>query len=607
MGQIPSFAQGADVRPETTSDLRQLPDRAVYTIQPRSPCQSWPDAATNLDFSLNPVDSGETLDRPALRLRELQATNTTRETYLNRKESAMRTPPGDVPDNRRNCGPRRRDVLRLAAAGAGATALGLGLDTQRATAAGTAVPSSAMNAVYEELITPYKYGIVLPPPTGTMVDSPSVFRYGNSWYMIYIVFHESDLSEPDKGYETFLATSPDLLNWTTLGKILSFRQGTWDAYQAAGYAALQNTAWGGSNLLETYDQNYWMSYLGGSQPGYESYPLSIGIAHTRQPNQPEEWTRLPHPVLSPTDPDARNEKGNLYKSNVILDHGRSLGAPFVMHYNANGGGVERIWTAVSDDMVTWQRYGTGPVIDNGSGISGDPQVVRIGDVWVMFYFGAFWRPGAFNTFACSYDLGNWTKWTGPAIVSSTKPWDMTYAHKPWIIKDKDTVYQFYTAVGNQGRAIALATSRDLRASSGKSASVAATASHTYWQDDVTQVIDGIISYTDSPRNRWTAYASPNSYDWVQLTFPSPIELASMKLYLYNDGGGVQPPRTYDILYRQGQKWISAAQQVKTPTVPAPQLNIVSFDQVVTDAVRVVFVHRGNGIYSGATEIQWSRD
>ena len=51
-------------------------------------------------------------------------------------------------------------------------------------------------------------------------------------------------------------------------------------------------------------------------------------------------------------------------------------------------------------------------------ISGDPQVVRIGDEWVMFYFGAFWKPGAFDTFAVSKDLITWTKWTGedyPAV------------------------------------------------------------------------------------------------------------------------------------------------------------------------------------------------
>ena len=70
--------------------------------------------------------------------------------------------------------------------------------------------------------------------------------------------------------------------------------------------------------------------------------------------------------------------------------------------------------AVSDNMREWHRYGVAPLIDNGSGISGDPQITRIGDVWVMFLLRRFsGSAGAFETFACSYDLTHWTKWDGP--------------------------------------------------------------------------------------------------------------------------------------------------------------------------------------------------
>jgi predicted GH43/DUF377 family glycosyl hydrolase len=135
-----------------------------------------------------------------------------------------------------------------------------------------------------------------------------------------------------------------------------------------------------------------------------------------------------------------------------------------MYYNAKQQGpwIERIGMAVSRDMVRWSRYGHGPVIDNGKGISGDPQIVRIGELWVMFYFGAGWKPGAFDTFAASYDLVHWTKWTGADLVAPSMPWDKTYAHKPWVLKHDGVVYHFYCAVGTEGRVIALATSRDLR-------------------------------------------------------------------------------------------------------------------------------------------------
>jgi predicted GH43/DUF377 family glycosyl hydrolase len=318
--------------------------------------------------------------------------------------------------------------------------------------------SARRQRVYEEVKTPCKYGIILRGEEGNPVDCPSVFRQGDRWYMVYICMNK-------KGYETHLAESNDLLKWTPLGKILPFSgQGHWDAYQAAGYIALQDDEWGGSATLQQYADHYWMSYLGGALEGYETDPLAIGIAWTDDPVVPKPWQRLPEPVLTRDQPDCRYwEKLTQYKSNVIWDKDKTLGSPFVMFYNAKTvSGYERIGMAVSDDMRTWKRFGTEPVIDNGNGISGDPQVVKMGDLWVMFYFGAFWKPKAFDTFACSYDLIHWAKWNGPHLVEPSEPWDQEFAHKPWLIKYQGVVYHYYCAVGDQGRVIALATSKNLK-------------------------------------------------------------------------------------------------------------------------------------------------
>ena len=90
----------------------------------------------------------------------------------------------------------------------------------------------------------------------------------------------------------------------------------------------------------------------------------------------------------------------------------------------------------------------------------------------MFYFGAGYQPpvgkgGAFERFACSYDLVNWTDWQGANLVEPSEPWDKKYAHKPWVVVHNDVAYHFYNAVGNQGRVIALATSKDLKAETKK--------------------------------------------------------------------------------------------------------------------------------------------
>jgi predicted GH43/DUF377 family glycosyl hydrolase len=331
---------------------------------------------------------------------------------------------------------------------------------------GREVTPDEMRRVHDEVKTPYKYGIVLRPGEDESVDCPNVFRFGGKWYMVYIGI------KGKTGYETFLAESENLVDWRPLGKVLPFATDGWDRWQAAGGIALADFAWGGGSELQKFRDKYWFSYIGGAKQGYETDPLSIGMAWTKTPDQAVALTRLAeNPVLAPGQPDARPfERATLYKSQIIWDKSESLGYPFVMFYNAKQQGpwIERIGMAVSNDMVHWSRYGSEPVIDNGRGISGDPQIVRMGDLWVMLYFGAGWKPRAFDTFACSYDLVTWTKWTGPDLISPTEPWDKTFAHKPWVIKHDGVVYHFYCAVGIEGRAIALAASKDLRAASDRS-------------------------------------------------------------------------------------------------------------------------------------------
>jgi hypothetical protein len=50
------------------------------------------------------------------------------------------------------------------------------------------------------------------------------------------------ISMKDTGYETHLAESDDLLKWKPLGKILRFKENTWDARQVAGCIILAASA-----------------------------------------------------------------------------------------------------------------------------------------------------------------------------------------------------------------------------------------------------------------------------------------------------------------------------------------------------------------------------
>ena len=332
----------------------------------------------------------------------------------------------------------------------------------------TVVPDSIMNRVYEEIKTPYKYGhIMVPDSNSYKMDCPTVFKKDNKWFMTYIVFD-------GRGYETWLAESDDLIDWIIKGKILQFSDsGDWDLNQKAGYPSLINYEWSGDYAINAYDGKYWMSYFGGNSRGYEKGLLSIGIAYTdKEPTLVHEWQRLEKPVLGPDDQDVRwYDNGTLYKSSVIQDRKKMTGYPFIMYYNARGDsvnpakGAERISMAVSNDLVHWERFGSEPLINHHKGISGDAVIQKIDDVYVMFYFGAFWPDqdaAAFNRFACSYDLIHWTDWKGPNLIEPTEEYDGLFAHKSYVLKHEGIVYHFYNAVDKKGnRGIALATSKDI--------------------------------------------------------------------------------------------------------------------------------------------------
>jgi len=345
-----------------------------------------------------------------------------------------------------------------------------------AISAQNAISPNEMKQIYEEVKTPYKYGLVMPgADKRKATDCPTIFQREERWYMYYFVFD-------GRGYETWMAVSDDLLKWQTLGRVLSFSQTSdWDSNQKGGYIALPDTRWGGSYALNSYDGKYWMSYFGSNAHGYEKGDLSIGIACTEgDPTVAHEWKRLEKPVLTPHDSTVSwwdDEK--LYKSMVIEDSARLTGHRFVMYYNAKGNkkeGVERIGMAVSNDMISWERFGQNPVLGLNpmlwvkKGITGDAYLQKINDIWVMFYFGAFWNEDpkieGWNSFACSRDLIHWTDWEGNPLVQSSESYDNKFAHKSCVIKWKGTVYHYYCSVDKSGnRGIALATSKDM----GKSA------------------------------------------------------------------------------------------------------------------------------------------
>ena len=336
------------------------------------------------------------------------------------------------------------------------------------------IPSSVMQRIYNEVRTPYKYGMVVAPADNYhKIDCPTVFRVGDKWMMTYVVYNGKDGLD-GRGYETWLASSDDLLHWNTEGRILSYKEDGWDMNQRGGFPALIDWTWAGSYGISKFKKNYWMTYIGGHGTGYEAVrePLNIGIAWTDGDiTQAHEWQSGNKPLLSINDKDAQWwEKLVQYKSTIYDDPQKTLGKRFVMFYNAGGINpandlkAERIGIALSNDLKKWKRYEGNPVFANEVGgiITGDAQIAKMGDLYVMFYFKAYdpsRKYNAFNTFAVSRNLIHWQRWEGEDLIWPTKTYDEMFAHKSYVLKHNGVVYHFYCAVNNdQQRGIAVATS-----------------------------------------------------------------------------------------------------------------------------------------------------
>lgn len=333
-----------------------------------------------------------------------------------------------------------------------------------------------MRSIYEEAKTPYKYGLVVAPQDNHhKIDCPTVFHQDGSWYMTYVCYNGKTGTD-GRGYETWLAKSEDLLHWQTLGRVLSYKDGGWDMNQRGGFPSLIDMTWGGTYNIGSYKGKRYMTYIGGSGRGYEAVeqPLSIGLAYTSSDiTKASEWQSLNSPILSYNDKQAQWwEQMTQYKSLVYQVDKSVFGYPFVMYYNAGGKDAshpkgERIGIALSKDMLSWKRYEGNPVFahDSDGTITGDAQIVKMGDTYVMFYFSAFnptRKYNAYNTFAASKDMVHWQDWEGQDLVFPSKPYDELFAHKSWVIKHKGVVYHFYCAVNKSDqRGIAVATSRPM--------------------------------------------------------------------------------------------------------------------------------------------------
>jgi hypothetical protein len=130
----------------------------------------------------------------------------------------------------------------------------------------------------------------------------------------------------------------------------------------------------------------------------------------------------------------------------------------------------------------------------------------------------------------------------------------------------------------------------------------ASASFTSRFDKAEEANDGRIVFAPEPRNRWTSYESPHGRDWLEIDFGQQKSFSRIELAIFDDRGGVQAPRDYNVQYAVGSQWKDAAKQTKSPEKPTGgAINTVRFEPITAAKVRVLFLHNGPA-RSGVSEI-----
>lgn len=128
----------------------------------------------------------------------------------------------------------------------------------------------------------------------------------------------------------------------------------------------------------------------------------------------------------------------------------------------------------------------------------------------------------------------------------------------------------------------------------------ASASFTSQFDDINTIVDGKAD----KNGRWTAYESPNESDWVQIDFNNKTAINTAYIYFYEDASNIFPPKQVTIQFWNGSSWENVKSQKSVPeNTLGNALNIVKFDEIKTDKIRVLMLHKPKK-FSGIYEVEF---
>jgi mannosylglycerate hydrolase MGH1-like protein/F5/8 type C domain-containing protein len=132
---------------------------------------------------------------------------------------------------------------------------------------------------------------------------------------------------------------------------------------------------------------------------------------------------------------------------------------------------------------------------------------------------------------------------------------------------------------------------------GATATASATASGT----STAAAIDGFT--INNPI--WGTAGASGTTAWYQLSFPQQRTFDEVRLYFRDSRPGsatYRAPSSYEVQVMSGGNWVTVSGQVKSPTAPVGNYNLVRFPAVSAQQMRVLVTHAGSA-RTGLTEIQ----
>lgn len=293
-------------------------------------------------------------------------------------------------------------------------------------------------------------GLVLKPTGGTgfdsqMVESPSIIwdDAKNQYIMVYTAYNSNNVGSI--GW----ATSSDLTNWDSQGQL----------FKNSGNPANGDKNGCTGPCLVKYDGIYYLFYLGLNGEGYEGSPINLCLAVS---SDLQSWT-YKGILIAPTSDIP-------WISNTIFHPDpMKIGNHWFIFFNANGTidgeAAERTGFAYSTKIDGPYTVDPNRIskfaedVGNHSNIQcGDPSIFKLNGLYYMFYFDTSHGDEIVDRYAwtTAAEFPRGWRYGGP-VIKNDKPFNKTYAHKPFVLIKDNILYHYYTAVGDQGRCIALQT------------------------------------------------------------------------------------------------------------------------------------------------------